>query len=38
MIGRFVRRNWKVVVLFLLIVAMLLLAPEEEMKFIYTEF
>ena len=38
MIARFVRRNWKVVVLFLLIVAMLLLAPEEEMKFIYTEF
>jgi hypothetical protein len=38
MIARFVRRNWKVVVLFLVIVAMLLLAPEEEMKFIYTEF
>jgi hypothetical protein len=26
------------VVLFLLILAMLLVAPEEEMKFIYTEF
>jgi hypothetical protein len=38
MIGRFVRRNWKAAVLFLLIVAMLLFAPEEEMKFIYTEF
>jgi hypothetical protein len=38
MIARFVRRNWKVVVLFLLILAMLLVAPEEEMKFIYTEF
>ena len=38
MIKRFVERNWKVVVLFLLILAMLLLAPEEEMKFIYTEF
>ncbi len=38
MIVRFVRRNWKVLVFFLLIVAMLLLAPEEGMKFIYTEF
>ena len=38
MIARFVRRNWKVLVFFLLIVAMLLVAPEEEMKFIYTEF
>ena len=38
MIARFVRRNWKVVLLFVLMVAMLLLAPEEEMKFIYTEF
>jgi hypothetical protein len=37
-IARFVRRNWKVLFFFLLIVGMLLLAPEEEMKFIYTEF
>ena len=38
MIARFVRRNWKVLFFLVLIVGMLLLAPEEEMKFIYTEF
>jgi hypothetical protein len=38
MIGRFIRRNWKVLALFLLILAMLVLVPEEETRFIYTEF
>jgi hypothetical protein len=38
MMHRIVERNWKVLVLFVLIILMLLLAPEEEMKFIYTEF
>ena len=38
MIRHFVTRNWPVLVLFLLVLGMLLLAPEEELKFIYTEF
>jgi hypothetical protein len=38
MIARFVRRNWPVVFFVVLILLMLFLAPQEEMKFIYTEF
>ncbi len=34
----FVQRNWRVLFYVLLIIACVLLAPEEEMKFIYTEF
>jgi len=37
-LSRFVRRHWKVVALFALVVLMLLFAPEEDTKFIYTEF
>jgi hypothetical protein len=33
-----VGRHWKALHYFLLILAKLLLAPEAEMKFIYTEF
>jgi hypothetical protein len=38
MIRRFVQRNWKVVAILLLILAMLVLVPEETTRFIYTEF
>ena len=38
MTGRVGGRHWKAFLYFLLILAMLLLAPEAEMKFIYTEF
>jgi hypothetical protein len=34
----FVSRNWRVLFYVGLIIACVLLAPEEEMKFIYTEF
>ena len=35
---RFWARNWKVLALLALVVALLLFAPEAEPKFIYTEF
>lgn len=38
MIRRLIARNWKPVLIALLIVAMLLFAPDLERKFIYTEF
>jgi hypothetical protein len=38
MTGRVGWRHWKALFYFLLILAMLLLAPEAEVKFIYTEF
>ena len=38
MIERFVRNNWKVALYVLLIVLCVLFAPEEPLKFIYTEF
>lgn len=38
MIRRFVQHNWRVVLLLLLILAMLVLVPEQETRFIYTEF
>ena len=34
----FVQRNWRVLFYVVLIIACVLLAPEAEMKFIYTEF
>ena len=34
----FTKRNWWVLFYVVLIIACVLLAPEEEMKFIYTEF
>ena len=37
-LGGLARRHWKVVLFFALIVLMLLFAPEENTKFIYTEF
>jgi hypothetical protein len=37
-LGRLARNNWKVLVYVLLIVLCVLFAPEEPMKFIYTEF
>ncbi len=38
MMRRFVADNWKALVLVLLIVAMLLFAPDGDVRFIYTEF
>ncbi len=38
MVERFVRNNWKVVLYVILIVLCVLFAPEEPLKFIYTEF
>ena len=38
MIERFVRNNWKVALYVILIVLCVLFAPEEPLKFIYTEF
>jgi hypothetical protein len=38
MIARFVRRNWKVVLFLVLLFAIFVLAPEENLRFIYTEF
>ncbi|MGD0949654.1 MAG: hypothetical protein ABSA52_19775 [Candidatus Binatia bacterium] len=36
--SRFVRNNWKVVLYVLLIVLSVVFAPEQPLKFIYTEF
>jgi hypothetical protein len=38
MMRRLWLHNWKVLVLFLLIVLMLILAPDDVTQFIYTEF
>ena len=38
MTRRFVARNWKAVLLVLLIIAILLFSPAEMVQFIYTEF
>ncbi len=38
MVERFVRNNWKVALYVILIVLCVLFAPEEPLKFIYTEF
>ena len=37
-LARFVANNWKVAIYVLLIVLCVLFAPEEPLKFIYTEF
>ena len=38
MIRRFLRRNWKVLLVVAILFAIFVLAPEENMQFIYTEF
>jgi len=38
MIAGFIQRNWKVLLLLLLLFGIFVLAPEENLHFIYTEF